>query len=96
MLSDIYKPSLALLTDLYQLTMGYGYWRNHRHRQRAVFHLFFRSCPFGGQYAIAAGLGPAVEWLQDFVVTAADVDYLRTLTGNDDQPLFSEEFFNAD
>jgi len=25
---QIYNQSLALLTDLYQLTMSYGYWKN--------------------------------------------------------------------
>ncbi len=25
--SQLYRHSLALLTDLYQLTMAYGYWK---------------------------------------------------------------------
>ena len=72
MTTRIYGHSLSLLTDLYQLTMGYGYWRNRMHDRAAVFHLFFRRPPFGGQYAIAAGLGPAIEWLRNFNVTADD------------------------
>lgn len=92
MLSTTYGTSLALLTDLYQLTMGYGYWRNQMHHRQSVFHLFFRRCPFGGQYAIAAGLGPAIEWLTNFHVTGEDVEFLKTLTGNDGEPLFSDEF----
>ena len=95
MLNQTYGTSLSLLTDLYQLTMGYGYWRNKMHDRQAVFHLFFRRCPFGGQYAIAAGLQPVVEWLTDFQVSSGDVDYLKTLRGNDDQPLFSEGFLSA-
>ncbi|MFK8114434.1 MAG: nicotinate phosphoribosyltransferase [Rubripirellula sp.] len=87
--------SLSLLTDLYQLTMGYGYWRNRMHTRQSVFHLFFRNCPFQGQYAIAAGLGPAIEWLQNFCVDDEDVQYLRTLTGNDGRPLFAEDFLDA-
>jgi nicotinic acid phosphoribosyltransferase len=58
--------NLALLTDLYQLTMAYGYWKLGRAEQEAVFHLFFRKPPFRGGYAIAAGLGPAIEFLADF------------------------------
>ena len=50
-----YGQSLSLLTDLYQLTMAYGYWRQGMADQQAVFHLTFRSCPFGGQYAVACG-----------------------------------------
>lgn len=95
MITDMYAPSLALLTDLYQLTMAYGYWRNQMHDRRAVFHLFFRDCPFRGEYAIAAGLGPAVEWLCSFQVEQQDVDYLRTLQGNDGAALFSDEFLAA-
>ncbi len=95
MIADIYAPSLALLTDLYQLTMGYGYWRNRMHDHRAVFHLFFRSCPFGGEYAIAAGLELAVDWITRFRVEREDIEYLRTLVGNDGEPLFPPEFLDA-
>ena len=54
--------SLALLTDLYQLTMAYGYWKVGLADHRAVFHLFYRKNPFGGGYAICAGpLGPCPD-----------------------------------
>jgi nicotinate phosphoribosyltransferase len=95
MFTDLYTPSLALLTDLYQLTMAQGYWRSRMHDRQAVFHLFFRSCPFAGQYAIAAGLAPAVDWLSKFCVQKQDVDYLRTLRGNDSKALFSDDFLKA-
>ena len=49
----------ALLTDLYQLTMAYGYWKTGRANDEAVFHLFFRNAPFRGGYAVACGLAPA-------------------------------------
>lgn len=51
----LYQHNLALLTDLYQLTMAYGYWKHGRLEERAVFNLFFRKHPFGGGYTIAAG-----------------------------------------
>src|SRR5690349_1517401 len=91
-LDSLYKPPLALLTDLYQLTMAYGYWRLGRADLPAVFHLFFRRPPFSGGYAIAAGLGPALEFLQAYRFGASDVDYLRSLSGNDGQPLFDPAF----
>tara|TARA_R110002073_G_scaffold157241_14_gene312639 strand:+ start:8387 stop:9868 length:1482 start_codon:yes stop_codon:yes gene_type:complete len=84
--------SLALLTDLYQLTMAYGYWKTQRHNRDAVFHLFFRSSPFQGGYAIMAGLAPLVETLDDFRFTPDDLAYLASLRGNDHQPLFSKPF----
>ena len=40
-----------MLTDLYQLTMAYGYWKSGRAEREAVFHLFFRKAPFNGGYA---------------------------------------------
>ena len=52
---DAQHMVLALLTDLYQLTMAYGYWELGRAEQEAVFHLFFRKPPFGGGYVVTAG-----------------------------------------
>ena len=84
--------SLSLLNDLYQLTMAYGYWKNGLHNTRAAFHLSFRSIPFHGGFAIAAGLGTAREWLQEFRFTPDDCEYLGTLEGADGQPLFESAF----
>ena len=41
-IGSIYKRNLALLTDLYQLTMGYGYWKSGRAETGTVFNLYFR------------------------------------------------------
>jgi nicotinate phosphoribosyltransferase len=84
--------SLTLLTDLYQLTMAYGYWKTRTMDREAVFHLFFRKNPFGGGYAIAAGLAQAIAWLDAFRFTDDDRAFLATLRGNDDAPLFDPEF----
>ncbi|WP_428265801.1 nicotinate phosphoribosyltransferase [Haliangium sp.] len=84
--------SLALLTDLYQLTMAYGYWRSGMAERQAAFHLFFRKNPFGGGYAIACGLEGAIEYLQGWRFTEDDLRYLSGLTGNDGRPLFGDDF----
>lgn len=55
-----------LLTDLYQATMALGYWRAGRAREQAEFELFFRGCPFGGAFALAAGLRDCVRFLRAF------------------------------
>ena len=94
MLNDLYRPPLALLTDLYQLTMAYGYWKLGRAEQYAVFHLFFRRPPFAGGYAVAAGLQPALEYLQAFRLSESDIEYLATLAGNDEKPLFDAGFLD--
>ncbi len=87
-----YRAPLSLLTDLYQLTMAYGYWRSGLVAREAVFHLHFRKQPFGGGYAIACGLAAAVDWLSSLRFTDDDVAYLATLTGNDGNALFAPEF----
>lgn len=92
--SELYKLSLALLTDLYQVTMAYGYWKLGRSEQDAVFHLYFRKPPFAGGYAIAAGLGPALDYLQSFQFDTSDIEYLATLTGSDGEPMFESGFLN--
>ncbi|MCL4120344.1 UNVERIFIED_CONTAM: hypothetical protein GTU68_000454 [Idotea baltica] len=72
--------------------MAYGYWKSGTANKDAVFHLFYRRNPFRGGYAVAAGLQPVVEALDGFRFSEQDVEYLRGLTGNDDQPLFEAEF----
>lgn len=93
-IKELYSHSLALLTDLYQLTMAYGYWKNNKMTQEAVFTLFFRKPPFKSGYTIAAGLGTALEYLQDLHFTESDLNYLAILTGNDGQPLFEPAFLD--
>ena len=56
-----------LLTDLYQITMAYSYFKNNKHNQTAVFDLFFRKNPFGGEYVVFAGLDECVR-LWAFVI----------------------------
>lgn len=84
--------SLALLTDFYQLTMAYGYWKSGLHRKEAVFHLHFRKPPFHGGFTIAAGLESAVHYLQSFRFDASDLSYLATLRSPDDTRLFPDDF----
>ncbi len=81
-----------LLTDLYQLTMAYGYWKSGRAEQEACFNLFFRNLPFNGGYAIAAGLSEAMDFIRDFQFSRDDLDYLKSLEGNDGKQLFENDF----
>ena len=88
------EPNLSLLTDLYQLTMAYGYWKLGRSEQASIFHLFFRKPPFAGQYAIAAGLESVLQFLDRFRLDPSDVEYLASLCGNDGKPLFETGFLD--
>jgi nicotinate phosphoribosyltransferase len=91
-LDDIYGGSLALLTDLYQLTMACGYWKAGHADREAVFHLTFRRPPFGGGYAIAAGIAPVIGFLRRLRFEADDLAYLATLTSPHGGRLFPPEF----
>ncbi len=94
LIGKLYQPSTALLTDLYQITMSYGYWKNGLADHEAVFNLFFRKSPFKGSYAIAAGLEQAVELIKGLKFNQADLDYLASLTGNDGKALFETGFLD--
>ncbi len=84
----------ALLTDLYQLTMAYGYWKTGWHEREAVFNLFFRNHPFRGGFSIACGLTDVIEFLSQYAFEAEDIDYLQSLTGNDSFPIFESAFLS--
>ncbi len=93
-LTQLYRPSLALLTDLYELTMAYGYWRSGTHTKEAVFHHHFRRPPFGSGFTVACGLAPVIEFIEHFHFDADDLSYLAGLQGNDGKPLFDGEFLD--
>ncbi len=82
----------ALLTDLYQLTMAYGYWKTDRADQEAVFHLLFRKQPFQGGFTLSCGLADSIKYLLGFKFEKSDLEYLGTLNGNDGKSLFDPAF----
>ena len=89
-----YEQGLGLLTDLYQITMAYGYWKAGKAETPSVFHWFYRQNPFKGDYLIACGLGEFIDFCQNWYFAADDIDYLATLTGDDGQPLFERAFLD--
>lgn len=66
----------ALLTDLYQLTMLQGYF-DHGMRESAVFELFIRRLPRTRNFALAAGLEQALEYLESLRFYPSDIERLR-------------------
>jgi nicotinate phosphoribosyltransferase len=66
----------GLLTDLYELTMAAGYFQT-RFDANATFELFVRHLPPHRNYLVAAGLEPALEYLENVAFTTAEIDYLR-------------------
>ncbi|EDP47031.1 nicotinate phosphoribosyltransferase [Rickettsiella grylli] len=93
-LTQLYKSSLVLLTDFYQLTMAYGYWKAGIHEREAVFYHSFRKAPFKGRYTVCAGLGTFIDYLLHLRFTREDIDYLKGLTDTQKSPLFPTDFLN--
>ncbi len=71
--------SNPLFTDLYQLTMLAGYFKHGLLEKQATFDLYFRRAPFGGSYAVFAGLENALEYLENLRFTDAHLEYLQSL-----------------
>ena len=84
--------SPALLTDLYQLTMAYGYWKTGVQDRESVFNLFFRNHPFKGGFTIAAGLEYVLDFVESYRFETDDLEYLSGLEGSGGTALFDKEF----
>ncbi len=89
-----YNQSLALLTDLYEMTMSQGYWKAGFANKEAVFHLFFRRTPFHGGFTVASGVEGVVDFLENFHFVESDLAYLSTLKNPAGENFFSSEFLD--
>ena len=70
--------NLTLLTDLYELTMMQGYFKNPTN-QTVIFDMFYRVNPCGGSFAITAGLEQMIEYIENLHFSDKDIEYLRSL-----------------
>ncbi|KAK6617781.1 hypothetical protein RUM43_014009 [Polyplax serrata] len=84
--SGIVQP---LLTDLYQITMAYAYWKSEKRYDRAVFDLFFRANPFQGEFTVFAGLEEVLKFLENFQYSESDIEYLKSTL----PPTIDPEFY---
>lgn len=73
------RQNLTLLTDLYELTMMQGYFKNKTQNETVVFDAFYRNNPCGGGYAIAAGLEQLINYIKELHFSKEDIDYLAGL-----------------
>jgi nicotinate phosphoribosyltransferase len=90
--SSLYKGSLALLTDFYQLTMAYAYWKSGKAEDKAVFNLFFRKNPFQSGFTVAAGLDYVISFCKNFQFDADDLKYLTQMENANGSPVFESGF----
>ena len=77
--------NLTLLTDLYELTMMQGYFKNHN-QDVVVFDAFYRNNPCDGGYSVCAGLAQVIDYIENLHFDADDINYLRSLK------IFDEDF----
>ena len=71
--------NLTLLTDLYELTMMQGYFKNHDRNETVVFDAFYRNNPCGGGYSICAGLEQVIDYIKNLHFAPDDIEYLRSV-----------------
>lgn len=80
--------NLTLLTDLYQLTMMQGYYKNHEQNETVIFDMFYRTNPMNSGYAIMAGLEQVIQYIQNLHFTKEDIEYLKNMH------IFEVDFLN--
>ncbi len=69
--------NLSMLVDFYEFTMSNGYFKTGFKDRITYFDVFYRRCPDGGGFAIAAGLEQIVEYIQSLHFSEEDIAYLR-------------------
>lgn len=79
--------NLTLLTDFYEITMGYGFFKQKKHEQEVIFDIFFRQNDMI-TYSLFAGLEQAMDYLLNWHFNDDDIEYLRSLNA------FDEEFLS--
>ena len=80
--------NLTMMTDLYQLTMMYGYYKCGMRDNLATFDMFYRSKDATTHYAIMAGVEQLVEYIENLHFDEDAIAYLRSLN------IFDEDFLD--
>lgn len=73
------KRNLTLLTDLYELTMMQGYYKEKSANVNVIFDAFFRKNPDGNGFSISCGLEQIIDYIEQLQFGPEEVDYLASL-----------------
>ena len=76
------KQNLTLMTDLYELTMMQGYFRNKDRNETVIFDAFYRNNPMDSGYSICAGLEQVIDYINNLHFEDDDIAYLRSLASS--------------
>lgn len=82
------KLNLSMLFDFYEMTMGNGYFKAGYKDRITYFDVFFRDVPDKGGFAVCAGLGQLIEYIQALRFDEEDIAYLKG------RNLFSKDFLD--
>lgn len=91
---NILANGTPLFCDLYHLTMAQAWFMDGKAEETKTSEAFFRKCPFGGSYLLAAGLAEFTQWLDNWNFGKEDIDYLRMLTNPNGERKFNDDFLN--
>lgn len=76
---------VTMMTDFYEFTMAYAYFREKKHEEIAYFDMFIRRIPDEGGYLIFNGLNRLIDAMQSFQFTEAQLAYLTQTNCFDDE-----------
>lgn len=75
-----------LMTDFYEYTMAYAYFKEKKQNEIAYFDMFVRNIPDGGGFLIFNGLHRFIDFVKNFKYQEEEIAYLRSTN------YFDEEF----